>query len=84
MDGKIYCFWLVTIMQGKWAYSITTSVSREISEDVTFIHKTFPGPPSEREIIEYGVRYQHNKFWQPVILETYTTQDHVNIEKNCT
>ena len=84
MDGKIYFFWLVTIMQGKWAYSITTSVSGEISENVTFIHKTFPGPAAKRAIIEYSVSFYFSRYVEYLILGIYTTQDHVNLKKNCT
>ena len=68
-------------MQGKWAHSITTSVSGEISEDVRFIHKTFPGLATERVIIEYSASYPYNRLWQAPILGIYTAQNNVNIEK---
>ena len=83
MDTKIYYFWLVTIVQGRWAYSITTSVSGEISEHLTFIHKTFPGAAAKRVIIEYDVHVQDEWALLP-ILGIYTTQDHVNLKRNCT
>ena len=84
MDGKIYYVWLATIMQWKWAHSIPTSISGEISEDLKFIHKTFPGPAAKRATIEYNVRFYYHAWRNYLILGIYTTQDHVNIEKNCT
>ena len=68
-------------MQWKWAHSITTSIS---GEDVTFIHNTFPGPPSDRAIIDYSVCYHYSAFWDSLMLGIYTTQDHVNMERKCT
>ena len=84
MDGKIYYFWLATIMQWMWAHSIPTSMSGEISEDLKFIHKTFPGPAAKRVTIEYNVRFYYHTWWDYLILGIYTTPDKVNIEKNCT
>ena len=73
----------MTIVQGRLAYSITTSVSGEISEHLTFIHKTFPGSAAKRVIIEYDVHVQDEWALLP-ILGIYTTQDHVNLKRNCT
>ena len=82
MDGKIYYFWLVTIIQWKWAHSIPTSISGEILENVTFIHKTFPVPPSDGAIIQYDVHFQMMRPFPT--LGIYTTPDHVNIQRKCT
>ena len=71
-------------MQWKWAHSIPTSVSGEISEDVTFIHKTFPGPAAKRATIEYSVSFYFSRYVDYLILGIYTRPDHVNLEKNCT
>ena len=87
MDAKIYYFWLVICMHWKLAHSNATSVSGEVLEDVIFFHKTFPGLPSERAIIEYSISYPYfssTTIWEHLILGIYTTQDHVNIVKNCT
>ena len=63
------------------------SISGEISDDVTFVHKTFPVPPSTRAIIEVKVSYPiksvGRKGTDP-IMGIYTTQDHVNIKEQCT
>ena len=59
------------------------SISGEISEDVTFIHKTFPVPPSKRAIIEYEV-YFDSRFWTGLTMGIYTTKDHANIQNQCT
>ena len=73
-----------TIIQWKCCYSVflTTSISIEISDDVTFIHKTFPVPPSKRAIIEVDVSYPKNASYFST-LGIYTTQDHPNIRNRC-
>ena len=72
------------IIQWKCCYSVSllTSISSEISDDVTFIHKTFPVPPSKRAIIEVDVSYPKNASYFPK-LGIYTTQDHTNIRNRC-
>ena len=64
---------------------MTTSVSGSIadSEDVTFIHETFPVPPSKRAKIGVDV-YPPNHIPFPVWIGIYTTRDHVNIKRQCT
>ena len=57
---------LAVFGQPKCSYS--TSISGEISEDVTFLHKTFPVPP----------------FRTDLMMGIYTTEDHVNIQNQCT
>ena len=82
MDAKLI-FLLMASTQWKWTHSV--SVSGEISEDLTFIHKTFPVPPSIRAIIEVDV-YDTVSFLRPnyVMMGIYTTNNHVNIKKQCT
>ena len=74
---------LVVLILLKWTCSLTTSISGEISEDLTFIYKTFPVPPSKRAIIEYDVHYQIYGNYFPG-LGIYTTENHINIKKQCT
>ena len=50
MEARIFIVLLVST-HFKWIYSFTTSISGEISADLTFIHKTFPVPPSKRAIM---------------------------------
>ena len=88
MDMEVrILFVLVVFTQWGWIYPITTSISGEISDDVTFIHKTFLVPPSMRAIIRYHV-YYHKSSWikwrfLPMI-GIYTTPDHINIRRQCT
>ena len=76
-----------TVLQCKLASSVTTSLSSAISDGVTFIHKTFPVPPSMRAIIEYHVYYPKNAWmkWRHYpMIGIYTTPDHINIRNQCT
>ena len=84
MDMKIFTV-LVFLTQFHWTLSLTTSISGEISEDVTFILKRFPVPPSIRAIIEVDV-YDTVSSLRPTypMMGIYTTNNHVNIEKQCT
>ena len=85
MDGKICYFWMAISMQWKLAHWIPTFISGEVSEDVAFIHKTFlPGPVAKRVTIEYNVSFYYRTYLGYLILGIYTTQDQVNLEKNCT
>ena len=66
---------------------MTALISGEISEDITFLHKTFPVPPSIEAIIEvdaYDPNLSLTDQGHYPILGIYTTQDHVNIKKQCT
>ena len=76
-------FVFVVFTQWSWAASITRSASGEISEDVKFIHKTFPVPPSIIAIIQVDVFYPVDSD-QYLTMGIYTTQDHVNLRKQCT
>ena len=58
-----------------------------ISNDVTFIHKTFPVPPSMRAIIEVKVSFPISSIRLQdhcPLMGIYTTRDHVNLRKRCT
>ena len=63
------------------------SISRKVSEDITFLHERFPVPPSKRAIIEVSVSYPESSVrrqgYNP-LMGIYTTKDHVNIKKQCT
>ena len=79
-------FVFATFTHSHGAYSMTASISGKISQDITFLHKMFPVPPSKRAIIEVhlsytisSVRMQGN---QP-IMGIYATKDDVNIKKQC-
>ena len=64
-----------------------TSISDNISEDITFIHKTFPVPSSKRAIIQVKVRVPVKlvrKSRRYLMMGIYTTQDHIKIKKQCT
>ena len=76
--------WVVTT---KWTWCLTTSISGVISDDVTFIHKTFPVPPSKRAIIEVNVSFPYRYIVQRrkyPLMGIYTTKDHINLKKQCT
>ena len=73
-------FALCNVLLIKWSNS---SISGEITENITFLHKTFPVPPSMRAIIEVDVYYPDNSTRHHPILGIYTTEDHVNINKRC-
>ena len=81
MDVRIL-FMFAVFTQWKFIYSV--SISGEISEDVTFVHKMFP-VPSMRAIIEVDFSFPVASFgrYKPT-MEIYTTQDHVNLRKRCT
>ena len=76
---------LVISVHQKLAGSV--SISGEISENITFLHKTFRVPPSTRAIIEVDGSYPESSVrrqgYNPMI-GIYTTEDHVNIKKHCT
>ena len=83
---------LLGLAQYNWtlAVTMTASVSGSVSEDVTFIHETFPVPPSTRAIIGVDVSYSITSityyWWQTYLLPVigiYTAQDHINIKKQC-
>ena len=79
-------FVLAAFAQWNLTSSVKTSVSGEISEDITFIHKMFPVPPSKRAIIEVSVRVPGKfirKSRRYPMMGIYTTQDHINIRKKC-
>ena len=69
----------------QWICTHSVSISDVISDDVTFIHKTFPVPPSMRAIIEVDV-YDNVSFLRPTypMVGIYTTGNHTNIKKKCT
>ena len=78
---------LIVSMQFKLASSVTTSISGVISEDIIFLHKTFPVSPSMRAIIEVDAAFPDIFIKQqgncPAI-GIYTTDNHTNIKKRCT
>ena len=83
---EVKLFILLTFAQCKWIYPAHVSVSGEISEDITFLHKTFPVPLSMRAIIEVNVSYPDISRLQKghyLRVGIYTTKDHVNIIKQC-
>ena len=83
MDVRIL-IWTLILIQRK---SHSMSISDVISEDVTFLHKTFPVPPSMRAIIQMDVSYPISSVKIPdnyPIMGIYTTNDHINIKKQCT
>ena len=78
---------LLGCMQWKFTFSMTALITGEISENITFLHKTFPVQPSIQAIIEVDV-YDPNlsltdQGHYPIV-GIYTTHDHVNIKKQCT
>ena len=83
MVGKLYIF-LLLITERKLTYCQPVSLSGVVSDDVTFIHQTFPVPPSTRAIIEVDLHYQRDVERSYPILGIYTTEDHINIDKKCT
>ena len=68
------------------------SISGIISENITFLHKTFPVPPSKRAIIKVNAFYPISSIGNPFIgtqdhlpvLEIYTTERNVNVKSQCT
>ena len=83
MDVNILILLVILTQQGA-AGSI--SVSGVISEDITFLHKTFPVSPSMRAIIEVDVTYPISSVRKQGIdpvMGIYTTNDHINIQKQC-
>ena len=78
---------LIVSMQIKLTCSVTTSVSGVISEDITFLHKTFPVSPAMRAIIQVDAAFPDIFIKQqgncPAI-GSYTTDNHTNIKKRCT
>ena len=65
----------------------SVSISGKITEDITFLLKTFPVPQSMRAIIEIDVSYADSplrKQGHYPRMGIYTTVDHINIKKRCT
>ena len=85
MDNKLF-FFAAVLVQLKLTQSLERTVSGEILENVTFIHRTFPVPPSMRAIIEVDVLLPDNLRGWPryATMGIYTTPDHINIKKQCT
>ena len=85
MDVRIFIVLVVVSTQLKLICSFTTSIAGEISDDVRFIYKTFPVPPSNRAITEVNVSFperyivEQNQYLRMII---YTTKDHINIRSN--
>ena len=62
------------------------SISGKISEDITFLHKPFPVPPSKRAIKEVDVSYPISSVRKQgidLVMGFYTTNDHIDIQKQC-
>ena len=82
MDVKI----LILLMIFRQKVTASISISDEISEDITFLHKNFSAPPSKRAIIEVDVSCPivstGTQTISPV-MGIYTTEDHINIKKQC-
>ena len=76
-------FLLILAAFAQWKCSYSTSISGVILEDITFLHKTFPVPPSTQAIIEYDV-YIPPTSPSGLTMGIYTTQDHTNIQNQCT
>ena len=75
---------VVIVLQWNVSYSI--SISDEISEDITFIHRTFAAPPSLQAMIKVDVSYPESSVLQQnnnPIMGIYTSNNHVNIKKKC-
>ena len=89
VDPKIF---IVLVVSTHWTCSLMTTISGEVSEDITFLHKTFPVPPSMRAIIKVDVSYPISSVGNPFIgtkghlpvIEFYTTDNHVNVKSQCT
>ena len=85
MDVRIFIVLVAVSTQLKLTCSFKTTIAGEISDDVPFIYKTFPVPPSKRAIIEVNVSFperyivEQNQFPRMII---YTTKDHINIRSN--
>ena len=84
MDNKLF-FFVAVLVQLKLiqSQSLKRTVSGEIFENVTFIHKTFPVPPSTRVIIEVDVSYPDSFAKTYPILGIYTTKSHLNLKRKC-
>ena len=84
MDPRIFIL-LVVLTQSNC--SLTTSISGEVSEDVTFLYKTFPVTTSMRAIIQVDIYYPETSIAEQghyPIMGVYTENDHINIKKQCT
>ena len=85
MDVRIFIVLVVVSTQLKLTCSFKTTIGGEISDDVPFIYKKFPVPPSKRAIIEVNVSFperyivEQNQYPRMII---YTTKDHINIRSN--
>ena len=62
-------------------YMTISSISDEISEDETYVHKMFPVEPSTRMTIEVHVSFPKKRYFP--VMNIYTNRDHVNIKKQC-
>ena len=79
-------FLLTAFTQWKLTLCVNTMVSGVISDDLTFIHKTFSVPPSERAIIKVDLLVPSSSIRilrRYPMIGIYTTQDHINIRKQC-
>ena len=76
-----FIFMFVAILQCEYACCLTVHFSDDISQDVDFLHRTFPVPPSKRVVINFTVFYTIDSYSPHPILGIYTTR--VNTEKRC-
>ena len=80
-------FILLVVVSTQFKLICSTSISGVISEDITFLHKQFPVPPSMRAIIEVDAAFPDIFIKQqehcPAI-GIDTTDNHTNIKKQCT
>ena len=89
MDLIVFIVLLCSTMYDRTqCVTLTTfsSVYGEISERIHFIHETFPVEPSTRAIIEVDASVPVDYFLTPNFIDVgiYTTQDHINIKRQCT
>ena len=87
MDLRIFTIFIILVILIHGNLILSISISGEISENITFLRKTFPVPPSMRAIIEVDVSFPESSIrilgYNPMI-GIYTTKDHVKIKKQCT
>ena len=83
---------MVLIVLTQWKFSHSLTIYGQISNNVTYIHKSFTVPPSMRAIIEVSVSYpvrvyyykSHRRYYPYYpVLGIYTTVDHINIRSQC-
>ena len=61
--------------------SQTASISGSVSDDVTFLHKMFPVPPSSNMIVEMDISYP--EIYDSPMIKLHTTEDHFDIRTQC-